>query len=53
VLAASTRNVTSVFFALEGLLGELFGSPVGAIDIIPRTTPPQAVSIPQLEGRPS
>ena len=53
VLAASTRNVTNVFFALENLLAELFGRPVGAIDIVPRTNPPQAVSIPQLEGRPS
>jgi hypothetical protein len=34
--AVSTRNVASVFFALEDLLAELFGRPVGAIDIVPR-----------------
>lgn len=53
-LAVSTRNVRSVFLALERLLADLFGRPVGAIDIIPRNNVPQAVSIsPRLEGRPS
>ncbi len=52
-LAASTRNVTSVFFALKSLLADLFGRPVGAIDIVPRNSLPQGLSIPRLEGRPS
>jgi len=45
--AVSTRNVVSVFFALEDLLADLFGRPVGSIDIVPRNSPPQGLSVPR------
>jgi hypothetical protein len=53
VLGASTYHLRPAFLALECLFQEVLGGPVGAIDIVPRTTPPHAASIPQLEGRPS